>query len=49
MNIVGSVAHYFREEVLASAARHGMKVGKIVRTPIEGLVAYHRNIIAQQE
>ena len=49
VNIVGSVAYYFRDEVMASAARHGMKIGKIVHTPIEGLVAYHRNLMTQQE
>lgn len=46
VNIVGSVAFYFRNEVEASAVRHGMRIGKIVRTPIEGLVAYHRNLYA---
>jgi hypothetical protein len=43
INIVGSVAFYFREHVEAAAARNGMKIGKIVRTPIEGLVAYHKS------
>ncbi len=45
VNLVGSVAFYFRAEVEAAAVRHGMRIGKIVRTPIEGLVAYHRNSI----
>ncbi len=45
VNIVGSVAYYFSQEVEAAAARHGMRVGKIVRTPIEGLVAYHKKLM----
>lgn len=49
VNIVGSVAFYFRNEVEASATRNGMTVGKIVRTPVEGLVAYHKNIIASEK
>ncbi|HPW78739.1 MAG: hypothetical protein BWX62_00922 [Bacteroidetes bacterium ADurb.Bin037] len=49
VNIVGSVAFYFRNEVEASAARHGMRIGKIVRTPVEGLVTYHRNLFAEQK
>lgn len=42
VNIVGSVAFYFKEHVEAAAARNGMRIGQIVRTPIEGLVAYHK-------
>lgn len=44
VNIIGSVGFYFREHVEAAAARNNMKIGKIVRTPIEGLVAYHKGL-----
>ncbi len=43
VNIVGSIAYYFREHVEAAAERNGMTIGEIVRTPIEGLVAYHKS------
>ncbi len=40
---VGSIAHYFAAP-LADALRHAdMKLGGIVRSPMEGLVAYHSN------
>lgn len=45
VNIVGSVAYFFRNHVEEAAARNGMTIGKIVRTPIEGLVAYHKNLM----
>ncbi|MFA5769090.1 MAG: hypothetical protein WC871_06070, partial [Bacteroidales bacterium] len=49
VNIVGSVAFYFRDQVEAAATRNGMRVGKIVRTPVEGLVSYHKDLISKQK
>ncbi len=49
VNIVGSVAFYFKEHVEAAAARNGMRIGKIVRTPVEGLVTYHKDLISKQK
>jgi hypothetical protein len=49
VNIVGSVAHYFRDQVEAAAARNGMRIGKIVRTPVEGLVSYHKDLISKEK
>jgi glucosamine kinase len=40
-NCVGSIGHYFREPLLEVAAEFGMPAGKIIKTPIEGLVRYH--------
>ena len=40
-NCVGSVGYHFREALAEVAAAHGMAVGTIIRSPIEGLVAYH--------
>ena len=41
VNLVGSVAHYYRDILEESAQAHGMKIGKILKSPITGLVEYH--------
>lgn len=45
VNFVGSIAFYFKEKLVAAAERNGMKVGRVLKTPIEGLVEYHKGII----
>lgn len=40
-NCVGSVGYAFREALAAAAARHGMPMGTVLQSPIEGLVEYH--------
>ncbi|MBR5250228.1 MAG: ATPase [Bacteroidales bacterium] len=41
VNLVGSVAHYYRDILEESAKEHGMRIGKILKSPISGLVEYH--------
>ncbi|MEA5005700.1 MAG: ATPase [Rikenellaceae bacterium] len=41
LNIVGSVAYYYADEIRKVASEHGIKTGKILKSPIEGLVEYH--------
>ena len=45
VNFVGSIAYYFNDKLVAAAERNGMKVGRVLKTPIEGLVEYHKGII----
>ena len=45
VNFVGSIAYYFKDKLVAAAERNGMKVGSVLKTPIEGLVEYHKGII----
>ncbi len=40
-NCVGSVGYNFRDVLAQVAKNHGMEVGKIIRSPIDDLVAYH--------
>ena len=40
-NCVGSVGYNFRDVLTQVAKSHGMEVGKIIRSPIDDLVAYH--------
>ena len=45
VNFVGSIAFYFKDKLVDAAERNGMKVGRVLKTPIEGLVEYHKGII----
>lgn len=42
-NCIGSVAYNFRNVLEEVANDYGMKVGKIIRSPIDDLVSYHLN------
>ena len=42
-NCVGSVGYNFRDALAQVARGHGMEVGKIIRSPIDDLVAYHES------
>lgn len=46
-NCIGSVAYNFRNVLEETANRFGMKVGKIIRSPIDDLVSYHINRTAK--
>ncbi|MBO4850504.1 MAG: ATPase [Prevotella sp.] len=39
---VGSVAHYFGEQLCRAAAEEGFAVSGVMQSPIEGLVIYHQ-------
>ena len=41
INFVGSIAFYLQDMVREVFAANGLKVGKILRKPIDGLVEYH--------
>ncbi|MGY6562697.1 MAG: BadF/BadG/BcrA/BcrD ATPase family protein [Luteibaculaceae bacterium] len=43
VHFVGSIAYYFRDELFQVADKLGLKVGKIDKKPIDGLVEYHIN------
>lgn len=45
VNFVGSIAYYYQPIIEESAAALGMKVGKIIKSPIFGLVDYHKEEI----
>lgn len=46
-NCIGSVAYNFRNVLEDTASQYGMKVGKIIRSPIDDLVDYHINRAAK--
>ena len=41
VHFVGSIAVAYHEELLATAAELGITVGRVLKTPMPGLVAYH--------
>ena len=42
VHFVGSIAFHYSEELAEAAARQGYTVGKILQSPLDGLVAYHQ-------
>ena len=42
VGFVGSIAFYFNAELREAASVCGVKLGKVMQNPIEGLVEYHR-------
>ena len=47
VHFVGSVATIFSEELKETAESLGMKAGKFIQNPIEGIVAYHTEILSE--
>lgn len=41
LNVVGSVGYYFKDFLNIIASNHDMKLGKVIKKPIDGLVEYH--------
>ncbi len=41
VHFVGSIAFYLKEELEMVLSKHGIKVGNVLRRPIDGLIAYH--------
>lgn len=44
VSCVGSIAWYFKDELLEAARIEGFKLGTILQSPMPGLVKYHKNI-----
>ncbi|MBC8308199.1 MAG: N-acetylglucosamine kinase [Pelagibacterales bacterium] len=45
LNFVGSIGFYLKENLKSSLNNKGLICGKILKKPIDGLVAYHKNYI----
>ena len=41
LNAVGSVAFYYQEELEEACRRENIVMGRVMKTPIEGLITYH--------
>lgn len=43
VNFIGSVAYYYRDVLTEAANALDIRLGKIIKSPMEGLIAYHSN------
>ncbi len=41
VHFVGSIAYYLKEELEITFTKHKIKLGNVLRRPIDGLIAYH--------
>ena len=41
VHFVGSIAFYLKDELEVVLNKHGIKLGNVLRRPIDGLIAYH--------
>lgn len=41
VHFVGSIAFYLKDELTEVLIKHGIKIGNVLRRPIDGLIAYH--------
>lgn len=41
INVVGSIAYHYKEQLTEAASRNCFQIGKIIKSPIEGLIEYH--------
>lgn len=45
VHFVGSVAYYYRELLVEAARDSGIRVGQVMKTPVPGLIRYHRSCL----
>jgi N-acetylglucosamine kinase-like BadF-type ATPase len=45
INCVGSIAFYFKQEIMDAAAKEGLKMGKILQKPAQDLAFFHRKTL----
>ncbi|MFK5982290.1 MAG: N-acetylglucosamine kinase [Flavobacteriaceae bacterium] len=43
IHFIGSIAHFSEDVIKESFKNHNLKLGKIIRKPIDGLIEYYRN------
>jgi hypothetical protein len=41
VHFVGSIAFYLKDELEVALEKYDIKVGNVLRRPIDGLIAYH--------
>ena len=41
VHFIGSIAFYLKEELQIVMDKHGIKLGNVLRRPIDGLIQYH--------
>ena len=46
VHFIGSIAHYLKDEFDIALKRNGLRLGNVVRRPIDGLVQYHQRLLS---
>ena len=41
IHFIGSIAFYLKDELQIVLTKHGLKLGNVLRRPIDGLIQYH--------
>jgi glucosamine kinase len=49
VSFVGSIAHHFEDIIKKAATDLGLKIGQIIKKPVDGLVDYHLNYIYKKQ
>lgn len=45
IHFIGSIAHYLKDDIDIALKRNGLRLGNVVRRPIDGLVQYHQKLL----
>jgi N-acetylglucosamine kinase-like BadF-type ATPase len=45
IHFIGSIAHYLKDDINTALKRNGLRLGNVVRRPIDGLVQYHQKLL----
>ena len=45
IHFIGSIAHYLKDEIDIALKKNGLRLGNVVRRPIDGLVQYHQKLL----
>ena len=48
INFIGSLAYFFREELIETAKKFELNINQVIQKPIEGLIKYHQKIESQK-
>ena len=49
VNVVGSIAGIFRTELQRAADSLSIRIGHVIKSPVQGLVDYHINYLIKKE
>jgi hypothetical protein len=41
VHFIGSIAFYLKDELTEVLSKRGIRIGNVLRRPIDGLIAYH--------
>ncbi|RPG63899.1 MAG: N-acetylglucosamine kinase [Flavobacteriaceae bacterium TMED42] len=47
IHFIGSIAHYLKDEINEVLKKNGLRLGNVVKRPIDGLVDHHRKLLNQ--